>query len=170
LQGHRDAIAAFAAHVRSLTAVDAATPRATGKWTPAQETRHLTLTCRAFASAIETGHEIPLCVSPERSRELYRAIVLRVLAGGWFPRGGVSPEIAMPADEIPLVALAVDDLEAACREFDDAVATAFARDPMARTTHPFFGPMFLPELVGFLAAHVEHHRAFLPSPNRTSGN
>jgi uncharacterized damage-inducible protein DinB len=166
LNDHRDAVAAFAAHLRALSDDDATTPPAAGRWTPAQVTRHLTLTCRAFAAALNTGQDIGLCVSPERSRALYQAIVPRVLAGGWFPRGGVSPEIAMPMDEIPVVALAVDDLAAASGELDDAVAKAFARDPMTRTTHPYFGPMFLPELVSFLAAHVEHHRVLLPQPGR----
>lgn len=167
LNDHRDAVAAFAAHVRALSGDEATTPPAAGKWTPAQVTRHLTLTCRAFAAALNTGNDIALCVSPERSRALYHAIVPRVLAGGWFPRGGVSPEIAMPMDQIPVVALAVDDLEAASGELDDAVAKAFARDAKTRTTHPYFGPMFLPELVSFLAAHVEHHRVLLPAIGRS---
>jgi uncharacterized damage-inducible protein DinB len=166
MNDHRDAVAAFAAHVRALSDDEATTPPVAGKWTPAQVTGHLTLTCRAFAAALNTGKDIALCVSPERSRALYHAVVPRVLAGGWFPRGGVSPEIAIPVDEIPLVALAVDDLEAASGELDDAVAKAFARDATTRTTHPYFGPMFLPELVSFLAAHVEHHRVMLPAPGR----
>jgi len=162
LRRHHDAIASFAAHVRTLSDVETQTPRAPGKWTPAQETLHLTLSCRAFVCALDTGQQIALCVSAERSRELYQAIVPRVLAGGWFPRGGTSPDVAMPEDAIPSTPLAVDELEAASGEFDRAVTSAFARDPSVLTTHPYFGPMLLPELVSFLTAHVEHHRSFLP--------
>lgn len=164
LREHRDAIAAFAQHVSAFSEAETQTPRAEGKWTPAQETRHLALTCRVFARAITTGEDIALCVSPERSRELYQRVVPRVLAGGWFPRGGISPEVAVPGDAIPSTPLAIGDLTQANGEFDGAVAAAYASNPTTRTMHPFFGPMLLPELVSFLTAHVNHHRSLLPLP------
>jgi len=161
LRRHSDAIAAFTVRARTLSDLQWRTPRAVDKWTPAQEMMHLTLTCRVFAHALNTGEQIALCVSPERSRELYHAVVPRVLAGGWFPRGGTSPDVAMPTDTIPPSPRAISDLEAAARELDEAATAAFARDPAARTTHPYFGLMGLPELFSFLSAHVDHHRSHL---------
>ena len=165
---HNAAVAAFARHARTLSTREGEIPRGPGKWTPAQETAHLTLAYRAFAAAIKGGVQLGLRVPIERAVQLQQTVLPRVLAGGWFPRGAESPGEAMPREPITPLPFGVDELETAARELDDALATAFARDPTLRITHPYFGPMLLPDLVTFLTAHAEHHRSFLPERNTES--
>jgi len=162
---HAEAVAAFARRARSLTKQESETPRGPDKWTPAQETRHLALAYRAFTSAVTNGTQLVLRVPLERALVYQRRILPRILAGGWFPHGAVSPDEAVPLDPITPLPLGVDELEVAARAFDAAVAATFARDPEFRATHPYFGPMLLPELVSLLAEHTEHHLRFLPAAN-----
>jgi DinB superfamily len=163
---HAVAVAAFAQRARMVSPAEGETPRGPGKWTPAQETTHVTLSYRAFASAITTGQTLRLRVPLERALEFQRTVLPRILAGGWFPRGATAPDEAVPLDPVTPLPLGVDELEIAAREFDDVVSATFAHDPAFRTTHPYFGPMLLPELLSLMAEHTEHHLRFLPGTDR----
>jgi hypothetical protein len=162
IQRHAEAIADFITSASQISADSARVPRAPGKWTPGQEVLHLVLTYTAFRSILDGGPEFTLMVPEERAAELQRTVLPRILTGAWFPSGGAAHERTQPdcpsaalSDALLQLALAVDAFHAAVRS---AAATATER----RWTHPYFGPMRLPDLIDVLTGHVQHHGRFLP--------
>ena len=166
IQRHAEAIADFIASASQISADRVTVPRAPGKWTPGQEVIHLVLTYTAFRSVLDGGPEFTILVPEERAAELQRTMLPRILTGTWFPSGGAAHERTQPdcssaalSDVLSQLAVAVDAFHAGVRS---VAATAAER----RWTHPYFGPMRLPDLLDVLTGHARHHGHFLP---RSSG-
>ena len=163
LRRHGEAVAAFIARARDISLAFAASPRAPGKWTPIQEAVHLALTYREFTAVFGGAPQFTLLVTPEQAAHFQRTVLPRILAGSWFPIGGAAPERTRPADGGLTMADALGRLEAAVERFHRACRAAAAADAGRTWTHPYFGPMSIPELVGLLTEHANHHARFLAS-------
>jgi uncharacterized damage-inducible protein DinB len=162
LQAHHAALDAFLRHADALSARQWETPRAPGTWTPAQETAHLALAYAAFAAAMRGGPPLGLRLPEVRALELQRTVLPGILAGKGFPTGAKAPAESMPPERPGGQAVLLAQLRAAGDAFTEALAEAWSMAPDSRVVHPYFGPLRLPELLGLLTAHTQHHAAYLP--------
>lgn len=166
LADHGRAIREFCDKADALSAAAWLAPRAEGKWTPAQETRHLILAYEALVRDLVEGRTMRLRGTPWK-RRLWRAIGLasirwrrRLPVGVTAPREVRPPWEAAPRDELlPL-------LQLRAAEFESAVARALRDDPGRTFTHPMMGPLSLTHSLEFCVVHVRHHAGFLPSVAR----
>ena len=72
LRAHHEGLDAFLRHANALSALQWETPRAPGKWTPAQESAHLALAYAAFAAAMRGEPAFKLRLPEARALELQR--------------------------------------------------------------------------------------------------
>lgn len=157
LRLHAAAVARFAATVRSVPDACWRTPPAPGKWSPAEVTMHLVLTYRHLWREQEGTLAIRVLPPPWRAWLLRQIILPRLLAGRPFPAGVRAPREVRPAGEPPDREPAVQELEAAAVGFGAAIDAAFRRGG-GHATHPFFGPLTLPQMLRFAELHTDHHR------------
>ena len=163
LHAHRLAIETFVTHATSLSEPQWQTPRAPGKWTPAQEAAHLMLVYSAFAATLCGGPPRELRVPAERALELQRTVLPGILDGKGFPTGARAPAETAPPDDPGDLGVLLPQLRAAAEDFEKALVSAYAASPNARIVHPYFGPLGLEDLLGLLTAHTCHHTGFLPA-------
>jgi len=162
LSDHRDSVREF---------VDAATqvprdrwhaPRAEGKWTPAQETRHITMTYEQFLRELSGGTPMRLKGSSWQ-RRIWRMWALTFIL--WRKRIPVAvraPREVRPVEQeggdatelLPL-------LRRTTEEFDRAWTAAIRDRPTTRLTHPFFGALTLDQSIQLMTVHTRHHAAFV---------
>ena len=165
-----DLDAAIAAQRRAADAYKAAalavnesvwnTPRAPGKWSPAQVTDHVGLStkvARDFMAGKPGMGNLPFFLRPVLSTFFLRP----VLKKGAFPKTGRGPSIFAPAHSpMPREQLCARiDSEIAAIEAD---ARAMVNSGKAEFTHGFFGRMAVADYVTFNALHFDHHREQLP--------
>jgi hypothetical protein len=162
LRAHHAALDAFLRQAESLSARQWETPRAEGKWTPAQETAHLALAYAAFAAAVRGGPPRELRVPEARALELQRTVLPGILQGKGFPTGAKAPAETEPPERPGGQEVLLAQLRAAGHAFADALTGAWPAGPDGRVVHPYFGPLRLPDLLGLLTAHMRHHAEYLP--------
>ena len=138
------------------------TPRAEGKWTPAEETRHLILTYRAFTGDLRGQRKMALKGTPLR-RFVWRLLGLPViLYARRIPRAVRAPREIRPDGEASSRDPLIDELRREVREFEGVFADQWRARPDATVTHPFFGELTLPQSIHLATVHTRHHAAFLP--------
>ena len=162
LRAHRAELDAFLQHAGALSARQWDTPRASGKWTPAQETAHLALAYAAFAAALRGGPSLELRLPADRALELQRAVLPGILEGKGFPTGAKAPAETTPPEHPGDQGALLPRLRAAAHAFEAALVGAWSAAPDGRVLHPSFGPMRLADLLGLLTAHTRHHAGYLP--------
>jgi hypothetical protein len=160
---HRAAVQEFADKAKTVTSSSWFTPRAEGKWTPAEETRHLVLTYEALTRDLLEGKTMRLRGTPWK-RRLWRVIGLWAVL--WRKRlimGVSAPRELRPVPErvsrdklLPLFLQRV-------AEFEAAVEFTRAKDPHRTLTHPMMGALTLSQSLTLCAVHARHHAKFLPS-------
>ena len=131
------------------------TPRAEGKWSPAEVVEHLNtvydVVLRELAG--EPGMQIR---TTWWQRILLRfTIVPKILRGGGFPAGARAPKETRPV-------LSITDQRELIARFRDraarfAAASSNARGTGKRITHAYFGAAQIPESTLLCARHIEHH-------------
>lgn len=163
LTDHRAAVREFSDKANALTSNQWFVPRGEGKWTPAQETRHLIMAYEALARDLLEGKTLRLRGTPWK-RRLWRLIGLwtvlwrnRLVMGVTAPRELRPPTESGSRDK--LVAL----LNQRVAEFEAAVEFTRAKDPGRAITHPMMGALTLAHSLKFCAVHARHHANFLPS-------
>ena len=127
-----------------------------------QEVVHLTLTYTEFAAVLRGGPEFTLLVPAGKAAHYHRTYLPRILAGGWFPSGAAAPERVQPGRDRQGISEALSRLETAVQDFHAAALAAVAAHPDRTWTHPYFGPMSVPDLIDLLTEHTGHHARFLP--------
>lgn len=163
LHDHRAAVSEFAERASALDETQWLTPRAEGKWTPAQETRHLILTYNAFLRDL-AGAPMRLRGTPWK-RRLWRLIGLpQILWRKRLPRGVTAPREARPEWESAGPGELIPELRGRADEFDATVARVSDTVPSHKVLHPMLGPMTLDQAVQLMSVHTRHHAAFLPAP------
>jgi len=137
------------------------TPRAPGKWSPAQLTEHVARSLEEAANCIaERPSKLPTL--PKLIRPVAGWMFRRILRTGKFPKAktnrAMNPESTAPA--IP-----ANPAEARTR-LQTAQAT-FEREARARAgrtfTHSAFGEVAVEDYVRFTELHTRHHTKQLPS-------
>jgi hypothetical protein len=155
LTSHAAAAAEFRERATSIPADQWQSPRAPGKWTPAQEVEHVLLAFEAFTGQLAGGPPMRMVV-PRAQAILLRWLVLPyIVLTGRFPRARAPREVRPSGTSGTR-----DDL---LTRFDGA-ATALAeaalrQPPSRRLGHAYFGAITLVEALGMLAAHTRHHAA-----------
>jgi hypothetical protein len=162
LRAHRAALDAFLRHAEALSPRQWETPRAPGKWSPAQETAHLALAYAAFATAVRGGPPLTLRLPEARALALQRTVLPGILGGKGFPTGAQAPAESMPSECPGSQDVVLPQLRAAGNTFAEALGEAWRAAPDSRVVHPYLGPLLLPDLLGLLTAHARHHAGYLP--------
>ena len=140
------------------------TPRAEGKWTPAQETRHLILAYEAFSADLRGERKMGLKGTPLR-RALWRLFGLTsILWRRKIPVAVRAPREARPDWETTPRDPLLLELRERAEQLDAVFAETWRADPRRRVTHPFFGDLKLEHAITLSAVHTRHHAAFLPVP------
>lgn len=137
------------------------TPRAPGKWSPAQVTEHVARTFDQAADMIEgRPHGFPKM--PSLLRPIFRAIVLnRVLRSGTFPKARTFKAFDPPeGPESP--AAARERLETSLDRFL-AVCQARARED-GSCVSSVFGRVPVGDYLRFTTLHTRHHQKQIPTP------
>jgi hypothetical protein len=156
---HEGAVAQFAEAARAVARRGAVwdSPRAEGKWSPAQITLHIIMAFDAVAGELDGGPGMQLRTRPWMHIILRHTVVRRMLRGGRLPTGARAPRETRPP--VP-----TEDAETLIARFEDAAASlnrrllaAAAAAPGRRLSHPYFGQMPLHEITTVSARHVEHH-------------
>jgi peptidoglycan/xylan/chitin deacetylase (PgdA/CDA1 family) len=136
------------------------TPRAPGKWSPAQVTEHVARSFEEAANMIG-GRPTKLPTIPALFRPLGGWMFRRILRTGNFPKvktsRAMNPEMtptapANPAEGRARLQSALTTLERECR--------AHAGRPF---THTAFGEMTVEDYVRFTELHTRHHMKQIPS-------
>ena len=164
LLDHQSAVREFIARASALDAKHWLKPRAEGKWTPAQETKHVLMAYGEFTRQLRES--TPMRMHRSRVRRLLsRAIGLTSIL--WFKRIPVAvnaprevrPDwIAVPASQL------LPELQQRADEFDAQFEDRWRNEPQRRMTHYLFGRITLDQGMRLVTVHTRHHAAFLPSP------
>lgn len=153
----RDAVGAFVDAARAVPTAKWTTPRAPGKWSPAQVAEHVTFSYEQSLSMARGTYVGPPAV-PRFTQLLARWLFLPVLfKRERFGKGLQAPDFIRPTDSPPSPTTLLNRLEAAAHDLEtDLVAASNDKGPTIG--HPVFGHLPLAHLVHFLAIHTNHHR------------
>lgn len=161
LDDHRAAVREFIAAASALDARQWMIPRGEGKWTPAQETKHVVLAYDAFLRELRGGQGLAIRRTGLR-RLIARAIGLSSIL--WLKRIPVaarSPREAMPAWEVTPAPELLALLQTRTAEFEATFEGIARTEPGRRLTHHLFGPLSLDQAIRLASVHTRHHAAFL---------
>jgi hypothetical protein len=163
LAEHGAAVREFRERAGAVPAKQWDVARAPGKWTPAQEVKHIALGLEAFARDLRGEGKLRL-KGKWWQRRLWRLTALRtilrtrrIFRAAPAPREVRPPE--RPGDQTSLLA----ELQSRWNDLESLLIEMHRANPRRCVTHPYFGDLSLPDLVRFSVIHVRHHTAFLPS-------
>jgi hypothetical protein len=154
---HRAAVAAYAERASAIPPGRWDTPRAPGKWTPAQETEHVRLAYQLMVRACRDGYRARPMVSRVWARLLRWTILPLIRTGRWFPEGARAPRDARPASAPGPRDTLIAALRAQAAEWEGVVATLAATDPGRSAFHPYFGEMNVHAMLEMSVGHTRHH-------------
>lgn len=162
LADHGLAVREFVTRALSLREAQWLTPRAEGKWTPAQETQHVILAYDAFLRQLRDG-------TPMRKRGNWlRRRVARLIGLTsilWLKRIPVAvnaPREVRPEWIASGRDLLLPELRGRAEQFDAAFAREWRDNPRRRLSHHLFGTLSLDQGIRLVSVHTRHHAAFLP--------
>jgi len=162
LAEHRDSVAHFVTRARAVPADRWLVPRAEGKWTPAEETRHIILSYQAIIADLRDGRSMAPRTRGLR-RLIARAIGLSsILYLRRIPRAVRAPREVRPPEERGAREDLLAELERVVGECEGVFADAWRQTPERTLTHPFFGAISLRQSMTMAVVHTRHHAAFLP--------
>lgn len=135
------------------------TPRAPGKWSPAQVTDHVGVTVKLARGAM--GGKSPMGSLPFFLRPILRSFFFEPVLKKGFPKKGKGHSVFAPAHSpMPRDQLCARiDSEVAALEAD---ARAMANSGKVEFTRGFFGRVPVADYVMFNALHFDRHREQLP--------
>lgn len=139
-------------------------PRAEGKWTPAQEVKHVILAYEAFTRDLRGGEGMKLVGTPFK-RRLWRAVGLTSIL--WLkklPKGARAPREARPPEGAMDQNALLAELRARTDEFEIAFRDLWQQAPAKGVTHPYFGTLSLKDALEMCTVHTRHHAVVLPPP------
>ncbi len=156
LEDYRRATGDFIAGTSRVPAARWSLPRATGKWSPAEESEHITLAHEIFAQQLGGGAPVRVVITGWRRRALRWIVLPWILRTGRFPRGRSPREARPSAAAVPQDVLAARLGAAAAAIVSDLEQ----RGPAAfrqRIDHPYFGALTLAQLLRLTTVHTRHH-------------
>jgi uncharacterized damage-inducible protein DinB len=164
LAEHSAAVQAFHDRASGVDAAQWNVPRAAGKWSPAQEVKHVVLAYDAFIRDLEGAGQMQLVGTPIK-RVLWRAIGLSSIL--WLkkiPRGARAPRESRPPEGVQDQMSLLAEFRERADRFEAIFRETWDRDPAKRVVHPYFGSLDLKEGMTMCTVHTRHHAAVLPSP------
>lgn len=129
------------------------TPRAEGKWTPAEVVEHLNLVYDVVLRELDGGAGMQIRTKWWQRILLRFTVVPKILRGDGFPAGARAPKETRPA-------LSTTDQREAIARFRERAArfaSAASSSRNKRITHAYFGTARVPESVLLIARHMQHH-------------
>lgn len=162
LDAHREAADEFFTRAAQVSPARWDVPRAPGKWSPAQEVKHVILAYEVFTRDLGGGQAMKLVGTPFK-RVLWRAIGLTSIL--WFkklPRGARAPREARPPEGPMDQAALLAEFRARTDEFEIAFREVWETTPGKQVTHPYFGALSLNDSLEMCKVHTRHHAAVLP--------
>jgi hypothetical protein len=162
LEDHRAAVREFVERATRVGEVGWLRPRADGKWTPAQETKHVILSYDVLLNQLNGGAPMRVRTKPLR-RLLARIIGLgSILYRKRIPVAvNAARELRPEWEAAPASVLVVQLGERAAR-FEALLADRWYAAPDTRLTHYIFGQLTLDQSVQVMSVHTRHHAGFLP--------
>ena len=162
LEDHAASAREFVARARAVSDAQWLVPRAEGKWTPAQEARHLILAYDALLrDAVGTG-KMRLKGNAVK-RRIWRLFGLTsILWRKRIPVAARAPKEARPEWEPAPASELLPIFEARVSKFEQTITHLQKHEPGKRFTHPYFGDIAIEQTLVFLAVHNRHHTRFLP--------
>lgn len=133
------------------------TPRAEGKWSPAEVLEHVSLAYHVMSNELAGGPPMRIKTKAWQRLLLRFTMVPKIMRGDGFPSGARSPKEIKPATANANQREAIDAFKKRAADFDVAVARAQDSGRRVRLTHAYFGAMTLVDSVTLLARHLEHH-------------
>ena len=137
------------------------TPRAAGKWTPAQEVKHVVLGLEAFGRDLRGEGKLRL-KGKWWQRRLWRLFAFpRIMRTRSIFRAVPAPRETRPPDNPGDQATLLAELQEQWGDLRALAIETYSASPRRSVTHPYFGDLTVAELVGFSVIHVRHHARFL---------
>jgi hypothetical protein len=163
LDDHRAAVSEFIEKADALDPAQWLVPRGAGKWTPAQETRHLMLAFEAFTRDLEGGAPVRLRGNRFK-RMLWRWVGLSsILWRQRIPVAVKAPREARPEWETADAATLLPQMRDCSEHFHEVLARVWRGEPRRTVTHPMFGPLTLDHAIRLMCVHTRHHAELLPA-------
>lgn len=163
LEEHREAVQHFLERAGAVPDDRWQRPRAAGKWTPAQETRHIILTYQAIIGDLRDGRKM-VARNMGLRRVIWRLIGLgSILYRRRIPAAVRAPREVRPGEEPGTRPDLLDELQGMVHEFERVFAGAWRDRPRQTLSHPFFGEVSLRQSITIAVVHTRHHAAFLPA-------
>ena len=162
LDDHAASAREFIAKAERVSAAQWLVPRAEGKWTPAQEARHLILAYDALLRDAGGTGKMRLKGNALK-RRIWRLIGLTsILWRKRIPVAARAPKEARPEWEPAPASELLPVFHSRVSEFTEKIVHLQKNEPGKRFTHPYFGDIAIEQTLVFLAVHNSHHAKFLP--------
>ena len=162
LGDHAASVREYAAKAERIGEARWLEPRAEGKWTPAQETRHLILAYEAFLRDARGTGKMQLRGTPMK-RTLWRWFGLTsILWRKRIPVAARAPRESRPEWETGSAAELVPLFQSRTSEFVETITRLQKNEPGRTFTHPYFDQMTIEQTLTMVTVHNRHHAAFLP--------
>ncbi|MBZ0112441.1 MAG: DinB family protein [Thermoanaerobaculia bacterium] len=158
---HGSAVAEFVTRAGAVPDGAWMTPRAAGKWTPAEETEHLVLAYRGLERSLLESIEIRQLL-PNWKARLFRWIIVPRILKGRFPSGAKAPRAVRPQGTLGDRAELLSQLASHAKGFEAAIVQAHIDNPKGTMVHPYFGPLPYPTFLKLNAEHTRNHTRHLP--------
>lgn len=162
LDDHAASVREFCARAERVGDARWLVPRAEGKWTPAQEARHLILAYEAFLRDATGAGRMQLKGNWWK-RLLWRGVGLTsILWRKRIPKGARAPRESRPEWETAAPGELLPILKSRTAEFVETITRLQKNEPGRTFTHPYFDQMTIEQTFTMLTVHNRHHAAFLP--------
>ena len=160
---HREAVAACAEAIRSVSGADWDRAPGEKRWSPAQIAEHLAVSYDPPLAELDGTGGFRVVV-PWWKRLIFRRKFLAPILAGTFPKGVPAPREIRPASTSGSPEEGARRLSDRAEIFLERVTRAEA-EGRACVTHPYLGRLRGVVIVRFLTSHVRHHRRQL-APSR----
>lgn len=130
-------------------------PIATGKWTPAEITSHLSESYQVLRGELAGAAGMQLRLTRLQRWLLRHTILPRILASGKFPAGARAPRETRPRDGQVDATSALHRLSTEADAFVQELSGPSRR--RARLTHAYFGSMSARQGIRLATVHTRHH-------------
>ena len=141
-------------------------PRAEGKWSPAEVIEHLNLTYDILLAELAGGGGMRVRTKWWQRIMLRLTILPKIMRGLPFPKGIRAPREIRPESPQADQSVAIASFKDRSARFAAAITAAQAKNPRTRLTHPYFGKSTLDNALLVCARHLQHHHEQLRDQNR----
>jgi DinB family protein len=165
---HAAAAAEFAVAAENVPADLWRSPRAEGKWSPAQVVEHVTLAYDTLLRELGGGAGMQVRTKLWQRMWLRMTVMRKLLRTGVFPEGAPAPREVRPSSASADPAIAIATFRQRAAQFESAMAAARSSGRHVRLTHAYFGAMSIDNVVILCVSHIRHHQKQLMRKEQTS--